>query len=107
MKKKINIENYENACKEMAEIFIKKYFGRIEDCDYWFVADDPSGVLYVNDYWFNISDIYSFLREKYSIKDMFAYYSYSLEFTEKECNKNPKLNDKRSPINITHWRKLK
>lgn len=82
---------------ELAEYFIIKYFGKLEDCEYWWIADDIGDVIFINDYFFNLSDIVDFLKYKYSKKDMFTYYDYRLAMDTKDKN----------PICIRDWKKLK
>ncbi len=87
------IKNWEKSSQELAEYFVKKYFGKLEDFDCYWVADEIGGVLVINDYFFNLSSMIDFIRYKYKEKQMFDYYHYSIE--------------EDSPINIKNWIKLK
>jgi hypothetical protein len=89
----------------LARYFAKRYFGK--DVEEWWLADEVSGVYCIGDYFFNLEDMVDFIRYKYTAKDMFAYYDYSLDFQEKEYERNPKLVNKMHPINIKNWKKLK
>lgn len=87
---------YEHACKQLAEKFVTDMFGRIIP-ERWFVANDPTGVLYVSDRFVSISSIYEYIKYKYTPEQFFKHYDYSLECIEKG----------ESPINIKNWLKLK
>jgi len=97
--------SFEMEADLLARYFARKYFGK--DTEEWWVAEDIGGTYYINDRFFGLEEMVEFLRNKYSAKDMFDYYDYSLAFQEKEYERNPKLGDKMFPINIKNWKKLK
>jgi hypothetical protein len=74
------LENWENHTDLLTEYFIEKYFGKLEDVEYYWVADDVGGVLAVADYFFNLSDIIDFIKYHYSKDLMFEYYDYALDY---------------------------
>lgn len=96
------LHEWEDSTDDLVNYFISKYFGNFEDSEHWWVADEIGGVLYVNDYWFSVSDIVDFIRYKYSKKMMFKYYDYKLEYGSKEKHsKNDYL------INIKSYKYVK
>ena len=99
------LASWEAETNNLAKLFEKKYFGM--DTESWWVAGTIGDTYYINDRFFNLSDMVDFLRYKYSAKDMFDYYDYHLDFEMEQSEKNPKMNDKQYPINIKNWKKLK
>jgi hypothetical protein len=95
MVKLMGIQIWEEATESLRLLFVDKYFGK--DPEHYWIADDIGGVLFVNDYFFNLSDIVDFLKYNYSVKKMFEYYDYSLK-----CSQENKV-----PINIKNYIKLK
>lgn len=91
---KNKLKRWENETKELCDLFVLHYFD--EDADVYWVADEIGGVLFVNDYFFNLSDIVDFIRHRYSKKKMFEYYDYALKCA---------VVDKR-PTNIKSYRHL-
>jgi hypothetical protein len=89
------LKSWEKITQELTDLFIKKYFGK--DAEWYWVADEIGGVLYVNDRFFNLSDIVDFLKCGYTPKQMFRYYDYRLENQEKG----------KPVINIKNYLKLK
>jgi len=81
------LELLEIHIQDFTEYFIIKYFGKLEDIDYWWVADEVGGVLSVNDYFFNLRDMIDFVRHNYSKKMMFEYYDYALDYYMKKNHK--------------------
>jgi hypothetical protein len=77
MNEKLIIRQWEDATIDLANHFALKYFDK--DCDIYFVADDVGGVLFINDYFFNMKDIVDFLKSKYSKDKLFEYYQYALD----------------------------
>jgi hypothetical protein len=92
MKKSEFLKEWERATENLAQYFIARYFG--DGADTYWVADEVGDVLYINDHFFNLSDIVDFIRYDYSKDKMFKYYDYRLE--------NPKLR-----VNIKNYLKLK
>jgi len=91
---KDKLQRWINETKKLGDLFVVHYFGR--DAESYWIADDIGGVLYVNDYFFNLSDIFAFLRYRYSKNKMFEYYEYQMKCIE----------DKKIPINIKSYRHL-
>jgi len=102
---KLDLANYEDACNDLLKTFIRKYFLsdglKHDELEYWWVADRIGEVAFINDYFFNMTDIVDFLRCKYTRDEMSAYYEYSLKFQERNLGTDKK------PKNITHWLSLK
>ena len=94
MKKPIELVKYEQACEDITNLFARKYFGK--DVEVSFVADDKTGVACIADYFFRIRDMYEYLKEKYTRKDMFEHYDYELKCTE----------EKETSFNIENWRAI-
>lgn len=91
---KDKLQRWTNETKELGDLFVAHYFGR--DAESWWVAEEIGGVLFVNDYFFNLHDIVDFIRYRYSNNKMFEYYDYQLKCTE----------DKKLPVNIKNYRHL-
>lgn len=95
IKEKLN--KWENETDEVTHLFIIKYFGR--DADFYWVADIVGGVLYVNDYFFNLDRILEALKYNASAAKLFAYYEYELEHYS--VDRDP------MPINFKNFLKIK
>ena len=105
IKNKVDIEgikssykSYEVACQELADSFVKKYWGKTEVECFW-VGDHVGGTLFVNDEFIGMNDISEFIRNKYTRKEFFEYLDYRGEFYAGE-------EEYGSPLNIYSWRKL-
>jgi len=90
--------NWEDATDKLAGYFVTHYFGRNAVLDMWWVADEVGGVLFINDYFFNVQDMVDYIRHKYTRKMMFEYYDYSLLWAEK---------GKTAPYNIATYKWFK
>ena len=82
MKKKEVIHNdalkqYEKACDNLAHFFAKKYFGR--DYDMYWVAENIGDTVFINDYFFDVQDMYTYLKLKATSKQMFGHYDFIIE----------------------------
>jgi len=95
------LQDWINETDNLSEVFITKYFGKMEEVENYWIADEVGGVLVVADYFFNLSDIVDFLRYKYSKDKMFEYYDYALEY---HMQKKHKASD--YLINIKNYKKL-
>jgi len=92
------LEQYENAVKQITVFFGNKYFGKdyIYDLTDW-IGEEIGVCICIGDYYyFSLSNMIDFLKYKYSKKDMFDYYDYTLE----EMTKG------NSPVCIRDWKKL-
>lgn len=89
------MKEYEIVCRKLAKEFADKYFGKQREL--WYIGDDPTGVIYINDNFFEISECYQFLKYKFSQKKMFAYMDYKQECYEKDI----------TPMNIYSFKKLR
>ena len=93
---KTTVKKYEDACQEVADKFVEKYFRNTASDMFW-VGDEVGGVYVINDYFFGMDNMVDYFRHQYTIKDMFACYDYQLE----------EYTNKKSPVNIKNWRLLK
>jgi hypothetical protein len=91
------IEDWERATEGLKHRFVERYFG--DDAEYYWIADEIGSVLYVNDRFFNLSDLVDFLKYGYTANQMFKYYDECLEARTKDLDK--------PFINIKNWIKLK
>lgn len=96
MKIPTSVENYHNACDELAREFIEKYFGNISTVDYWWIANHVGEVLVINDYYVDCVDMAQFLELRYSKKDMFDCLDYQINQAMASL----------PIVNIRNWRKL-
>ena len=99
--KEIEKQNEELAL-DICRTFIKKYFKEIDlmsKHDVYFIGNEIScfNVVGIGDYFFDVSNMYDYLKYKYSKKKMFEHYWYQLDCYEKEIY----------PINIKNYLKLK
>ena len=83
------LKNYDDACEAVFLEFLRAYF---PDNDYFFVSDDPTGVLCVNDYYFGINDALDALHNKATKDDVLTWYDYNLDCSLN--NVKPKINFK-------------
>jgi hypothetical protein len=88
------LKEWERATENLKEYFVTRYF---KEGEYWWVADEIGGVLYVNDHFFNLSDIVDYIKHNYSQDKMFECYEYQMKCIE----------EKAVPINIKNYKKLK
>ena len=95
------LQKWEDSVVELTNYFIKKYFGKLEDVEYYWIAEDIGGVIQIADYFFNLSDITEFIKYNYSRKKMFEYYDYALEYHCRKRKKDDYL------VNIKNYKKLK
>lgn len=79
------MEQYEFACHFIAGYFVKKYFGKsvdyYDDCSW--INDDIGTVLYVNEFYFNLTEMYEYIKHKYGVENMFEHYNYALNCRER------------------------
>lgn len=75
------ITYYEYGCKKIAEAFRNKYFE--PDTEIWWVGDDVTDVCNIGDYWFCPEDMLGYLRNKYTIVEMFKRYDLALDYATK------------------------
>lgn len=75
------ISNWERETSALALYFVQRYFGK--KVEYYWIADDIGGVLEVCDRFFSLSDMVSFIKYKYTWKQLDAYYDYALNLREK------------------------
>jgi len=69
------LDQFKKATQELADKFLQIYF---EDCyDWHWVADEIGGVLNVEDYFFNLSDILVIMKYLPTFEQIDTYYNYS------------------------------
>ena len=88
---KLELDFWEMVTQSLVEAFTLKYFGK--DVESWWVADEVGGVLFINDYFFNLRDITDYIRYYYPKEKMFEYYDYALKCAERGKS-NPSINIK-------------
>jgi hypothetical protein len=71
------LKNYEQATQDLAEFFVKKYFGKDAECSW--VSDRIGDVFYVNDYRFDVGRMREALEYKATSDQLFEYWNYELE----------------------------
>ena len=84
MKKELKklLKDWEYQTELLAGVFILKYFGKGTD-NYW-IGDDRSGVLCVNDYFFSLERVIQALRYSATKKQLFDYYGMETNATDKK-----------------------
>jgi hypothetical protein len=73
---KITLALYYQACEDVADTFIRKYF---KGASYYWIAEQVGGVLEVADRFFSVADMVEFMGYKYTGKMLFRYYDEKLE----------------------------
>jgi hypothetical protein len=91
--KKVAVEVYEQAADYVAEVFTEFYF---EEAGFYWIAEEIGGMISVNDHFFSLGNMVDYIRNEYTVDQMFKHYDYTFE----------EAMEKRSPINIKNWRKL-
>lgn len=95
-----DIKNWEEMTEYLAQDFMDKYFKNGSTRDSWWVCEEVGGVLFVNDYFFDLKFIVECLRKSVPVKKMFAYYDYS-------TNVDWKGKDTEVKMNLNHWLRSK
>lgn len=72
------LDNFEKAVGEITGRFLAKYFKGVDTDHYW-IGDNPTHVLSVNDYFFTLERIYEAIKINAKVKDFFDYYDLELE----------------------------
>lgn len=73
------IESYNNACNDLLKAFCKKHEFDYEEAKESWVGDDIGGIVCCGDYFFNMSDIVTDLRENAPKEKLIEWYDYTLE----------------------------
>ena len=92
-KLEVKLDEYIMSVQDLTCYFTNKYF---DDCDFDWIGGDIGGVVDINGYFFDFSNILDFLKYDYSEDKMFEYYDYALEEAMAD----------RSPINIKNYLEL-
>jgi hypothetical protein len=74
------LDNLDKAIDDLAERFVAKYFGTD---DYFWISGDHTGVLSVNDYFFDLNRVYEAIKFNCPKKKFFDYYDLELDRHEK------------------------
>jgi len=64
------LKQWERATDNLRGVFIEKYFSDVPVDSYW-VGSEIGGVLFINDHFFNLSDMVDYLKYDYSPEEMF------------------------------------
>ncbi|MBI4650221.1 hypothetical protein HY745_02840 [Candidatus Desantisbacteria bacterium] len=78
----------------MQKMFLKKYY--CSNPKWYWVADQIGGILYVNDNFYSMENIVNCLKLNVTAKDLFAWYTNSVDEAMKGGS-----------INLVNWLKLK
>lgn len=96
---------YEEICFELAEKFIEHFYDTDEEefrynIDWFFVADDPTGVVDVSDCFFNIEHCHQALKYGYTYDQLMDwYYDYLDEDKPNTCLRDYlKLKEAKKPL---------
>ena len=93
------IHNYQKVCESVAREFLATYFPDNQYSQEDWVGKEVGGWLYVNHYFFSMSDMVQYLQYEYTPDQMFARYDMALEQAQQ-------INGITVP-NIKNWLKLK
>ena len=94
----MKLTNWEKETNILRNIFIEKYFGEVDEYDFWWIGEEIGGTLAVNDYFFNLERILDALRYNASKKKFFDYYDEELKL---------QMKDKKMKYNFEHYLKIK
>jgi hypothetical protein len=78
MRPEYYIKQYEQSCNLLGNYFAQRYFGK--DYEQWWVADDVTGTMYINDRFFSVLDMYQYIKHKYTAEQMFKRYDDEIEY---------------------------
>lgn len=76
--KRTTLAQWEKHTNQISKIFIDKYFGK-DATEVWWIMGEIGGILVINDYYFDIQDIVTALRENTSKKKLFEVYDKRLK----------------------------
>ncbi|MGL5113600.1 MAG: hypothetical protein ACRC6O_13285 [Flavobacterium sp.] len=89
------LKAWEKATQELADAFVKKYYGDNASDVYWTDYDDKvGGILVVNDDFWDIGEIVDALRYKCKPKDLFKWKGLKLKVG---------LNGKKYPVSLRNY----
>ena len=77
------LKAWEKATQELADAFVKKYYGK--DADFYWVSAEIGDILVVNDHFWNVSNIVDALRWNCSEERLFEWYDLFIENNETPC----------------------
>ena len=58
------LKQWEQATDNLRGVFIEKYFSDVSVDSYW-VGDEIGGILFINDFFFNLSNMVDYLKYDY------------------------------------------
>lgn len=94
-KKNIQLKMYEQACHNLMLKFLTDYYCDkdidLEDLEPHWIADEPGGVLSVQDEFHGMDNIVDAMRYKPTRKQFFDFYEYELDCATKEIPQNYKM----------------
>ena len=76
-----SVQKYHGACNELVVEFVEKYFGKKENVDFWWVSDRTGGICFIDDYFFDCTDMVRYLQNRCTRKKMFEDYENNLRIT--------------------------
>lgn len=77
-------KQYVMSCENLVKRFCDQYFDNTED--YYFIGNEPDGVVGISDYFFSVSDIAKFLKHDATEDEVFGYYDYQIDQEGKGIN---------------------
>ena len=92
------IKQYEQSCNLLGNYFAQKYF--VKDYEQWWVAEDCTGIMYINDRFFSVLDMYEYIKNKYTAKQVFERYDEELEYLGDDV-------DRQGFPNIKNWKLIR
>lgn len=69
------LKNYQQSIQDIADAFVKKYYGDDISDQYW--TDEIGGIFCANDYYWGVDNMIDALRFKCSKKRLFEWYDLS------------------------------
>lgn len=88
------IKQYEKIVGHTLDYFIVKYFGKLEDVDYYWIGNHIGGCCHINDYFFSVEEMLDYMRNSATQKQMFDHYDYALNEEEQD----------RTPLTFKHYK---
>jgi len=81
------IKQHHDASEQILHFFIKKYFGKIEEQQFYWIGSQVGAVAHINDHFFDLLEMIEFMKYSASRKQLFDYYDYALN--EEEQDRTP------------------
>lgn len=79
MEKNDLLESFDFAANQIARYFTRRYFGKPGDVDFFWIGNDVGGMAHINDMFFTLEDMLTYLKNNASRRMMSEYYWYVLD----------------------------